>query len=114
MFGHRTRRPNKKYHQMVLTYYVDPEDETECRTDRTFDMSIAANQEFIKCLTTDTGKQVLCEMLSVIESVKGDTLRAEVYFPSVTDKNGNRHSQDAENEEENNDTKEESSPYFIF
>ena len=33
-----------------LQYYLDPEDETECRTDRT-DMSIAANQAFVKCLT---------------------------------------------------------------
>ena len=92
-----------------LKYYLEI-DETGCRTDRTFDMSIPANQVFINCLSTDTGKQVLCEMLSVIEAVKADTIGAKVYFPSVTNKNCNKNKED---EEEKNDMKEEPSPCFL-
>ena len=70
-----------------LDYTIDPESTYSERKIKEFDMDDKDNRVYLKCLTSDIGKQVLCEAISVLDSVKGPTITANVYFPSIYVKN---------------------------
>lgn len=66
----------------VLRYYQDDEMVT-----RDMDMSLADNQLMLKMFTSEIGRQVLMEMITVVDYVDEEYMEAHLYFPSVIDDN---------------------------
>ena len=115
-----------------MWYYEDPEDESVNRIEVDFDHRNPNNHASIKLLSSSTGKQMLCEALSVLDYVDKDAEEVEIraYFPSVFDKTppkppttrANKYTytwddSEAEEEDEGGDEcdekKESDRPYFL-